>query len=161
MCGLSTVVTPAGASLTMYREIRPYANSIWDDNNTTTHNYWRPVARLRGLLTTIYQYAEYCCGWILAKRWMCVVCVFFPFILDVRFVDVPAGVTQEECKDSSSTLLLRCLPLIFLVRGSQPFLFLVDREVEFCVLTIYSPFSDCWAFFFFLTGCPGSSEVTS
>ena len=34
MCGLSTVVTPAGASLTMYREIRSYANSIWDDNNT-------------------------------------------------------------------------------------------------------------------------------
>ena len=33
MCGLSTVVTPAGASLTMYREIRSYANSIWDDNN--------------------------------------------------------------------------------------------------------------------------------
>ena len=33
LCGLSTVVTPAGASLTMYREIRPYANSIWDDNN--------------------------------------------------------------------------------------------------------------------------------
>ena len=33
MCGLSTVVTPVGASLTMYREIRSYANSIWDDNN--------------------------------------------------------------------------------------------------------------------------------
>ena len=33
MCGLSTVVTPAGASLTMYREIRSYANSIWDDNS--------------------------------------------------------------------------------------------------------------------------------
>ena len=29
---------------------------------------------------------------------MCVVvvCVFFPFILDVRLVGVPAGVTQEE-----------------------------------------------------------------
>ena len=28
---------------------------------------------------------------------MCVcVCVFFPFILDVRVVDVPAGVTQEK-----------------------------------------------------------------
>ena len=28
---------------------------------------------------------------------MCVcVCVFFPFILDARLVDVPAGVTQEE-----------------------------------------------------------------
>ena len=26
---------------------------------------------------------------------MCV-CVFFPFILDVRLVDVPAGVTQEK-----------------------------------------------------------------
>ena len=26
---------------------------------------------------------------------MCV-CVAFPFILDVRLVDVPAGVTQEE-----------------------------------------------------------------
>ena len=36
MCGLSTVVTPAGASLTMYREIRSYANSIWDDNNNNT-----------------------------------------------------------------------------------------------------------------------------
>ena len=38
MCGLSTVVTPAGASLTMYREIRSYANSIWDDNNNN-NNY--------------------------------------------------------------------------------------------------------------------------
>ena len=36
MCGLSTVVTPAGASLTMYREIRSYANSIWDDNNNNS-----------------------------------------------------------------------------------------------------------------------------
>ena len=51
MCGLSTVVTPAGASLTMYREIRSYANSIWDDNNNnniarynqprTSETYWR------------------------------------------------------------------------------------------------------------------------
>ena len=39
MCGLSTVVTPAGASLTMYREIRPYANSIWDDNNNNNNNH--------------------------------------------------------------------------------------------------------------------------
>ena len=38
MCGLSTVVTPAGASLTMYREIRSYANSIWDDNNNNNNN---------------------------------------------------------------------------------------------------------------------------
>ena len=38
MCGLSTVVTPAGASLTMYREIRSYANSIWDDNNNNNNS---------------------------------------------------------------------------------------------------------------------------
>ena len=76
---------------------------------------------------------------------MCVcVCVvklhitFFPFILDVRLVDVPAGVTQEE---GHTGFLIHLLPsavlgLIFLARKIQPFLSLVDREVEFCVLTI-------------------------
>ena len=33
VCGLSTVVTPAGASLSMYREIYSHANSIWDDDD--------------------------------------------------------------------------------------------------------------------------------
>ena len=42
MCGLSTVVTPAGASLTMYREIRSYANSIWDDNNNNNNKRRSP-----------------------------------------------------------------------------------------------------------------------
>ena len=65
------------------------------------------------------------------------VCVVIPFILDVRFVDVPAGVTQEE----GHTGFLIHLPsavlaLIFLARRLQPFLSLVDFEVEFCVLTI-------------------------
>ena len=75
---------------------------------------------------------------------MCVcVCVvklhitFFPFILDVRPVDVPAGVTQEEGHTGFSIHLLSAvLALIFLARKIQPFLSLVDREVEFCVLTI-------------------------
>ena len=63
-------------------------------------------------------------------------CVVIPFILDVRFVDVPAGVTQEE----GHTGFLIHLPsavlaLIFLTRRVQPFLSLVGREVEFCVLT--------------------------
>ena len=67
---------------------------------------------------------------------MCV-CVIIPFTLDVRFVDVPAGVTQEE----GHTGFLIHLPsavlaLIFLARRIQPFLSLVDREVECCVLTI-------------------------
>ena len=46
-------------------------------------------------------------------------------------LDVPAGVTEEGnvTQDFSSTFL-RC------VRRIQPFLSLVDREVEFCVLTI-------------------------
>ena len=82
---------------------------------------------------------------------MCVcVCVVIPFILDVRFVDVPAGVTQEE----GHTGFLIHLPsvvraLIFLARRIQPFFSLVDREVEFCVLTI-EPVSTCWAFLFYI-----------
>ena len=64
-------------------------------------------------------------------------------------LDVPAGVTQEE---GHSGFLIH-LPsavraLIFVARRIQPFLSLVDREVEFCVLTNKS-FSTRWAFFFF------------
>ena len=53
-------------------------------------------------------------------------------------MDVPAGVTQEEGNTGFSTHLLSSavLALIFLARRIQPFLSLVDREVEFCVLTI-------------------------
>ena len=69
---------------------------------------------------------------------MCVcACVVIPFILDVRFVDVSAGVTQEK----SHTGFLIYVPsavlaLVFLARRIQPFLSLVDREVGFCLLTI-------------------------
>ena len=65
---------------------------------------------------------------------MCV-CVVIPFFLDVRFVDVPARVTQEE--DHTGFLYLPSVvrAFIFLARRIQPFLSLVDREVEFCVLT--------------------------
>ena len=67
---------------------------------------------------------------------MCV-CVFssHPFWTSSS-LDVPAGVTQEE----GHTGFLIHLPsavraLIFVARRFQPFLSLVDREVEFCVLT--------------------------
>ena len=58
--------------------------------------------------------------------------VVIPFILDARLVDVSAGVAQEE----GHTRFLIHLPsavlaLIFLARRIQPFLSLVDREVEF------------------------------
>ena len=53
-------------------------------------------------------------------------------------MDVPAGVTQEEGHTGFLTHLLSAVhaALIFLARRIQPFLSLVDREVEFCVLTI-------------------------
>ena len=65
------------------------------------------------------------------------VCVVIPFILEVRFVDViPAGVTQEEGHTGFPHLPSAVLALVFLARRIQPFLSLVDHEVEFCVLTI-------------------------
>ena len=61
-------------------------------------------------------------------------------------LDVPAGVTQEEGHTGFLIHLLSAVrALIFLARRIQPFLSLVDREVEFCVLTIKS-FSTRWAF---------------
>ena len=62
-------------------------------------------------------------------------------------LDVPAGVPREE----DHTGFLIHLPSavhasIFLEKGIQPFLSLVDREDEFCVLSIQS-FSTCWALF--------------
>ena len=61
----------------------------------------------------------------------CFVC-FFPFILHVKFVG---------CTGRGHTGFLIHFPsavhaFIFLARRIQPFLSLVDREVEFCVLTI-------------------------
>ena len=60
-------------------------------------------------------------------------------------MDVPAGVAQEEGNTGFSIHLLSAvLALISLARRIQPFLSLVDREVEFCVcvcvcfLPIYS-----------------------
>ena len=65
------------------------------------------------------------------------VCVFssHPFWTSSS-LDVPAGVTQEE---GHTGFLIHLPPavraLIFVARRIQPFLSLVDREVEFCVLT--------------------------
>ena len=62
-------------------------------------------------------------------------CVVIPFILDVRFfVDVPARVTREEDRTGFLHLPSAVLALISLARRIQPFIYLVDREVELCVL---------------------------
>ena len=79
---------------------------------------------------------------------VCVCVVFFPSFWTSSSLDVPAGVTQEEIHTGFLNHLLSAVhALIFLARRIQPFLSLVDREVEeFCVLTIKS-FAICWAFF--------------
>ena len=68
---------------------------------------------------------------------VCVIhCAVIPFILDVRLVDAPAGVPQEE---GHTGFLIHLPPavlaFIFLARRIQPSLSLVDREVEFRVST--------------------------
>ena len=60
------------------------------------------------------------------------VCVFFPFILDIKFV----GRTSRGHTGFLIHLLSAVHAFVFLARRIQPFLSLVDREVEFCVLTI-------------------------
>ena len=66
---------------------------------------------------------------------VCVVCVFSSHSFWTS-MDVPAGVTQEVNTGFSIHLLSAVLALTFLARRIQPLLSLVDREVEFCVLTI-------------------------
>ena len=83
-------------------------------------------------------------------QWLCVVCVcFLPFNSGhSSSLDVPARVTQEEGHTGFLIHLLSAVrAFIFLARRIQPFISLVDREVECCVLTIYS-FSTRWAFLF-------------
>ena len=68
--------------------------------------------------------------------------VFFPFILVIKFV-------RRTRRGHTGFLvhLSAARAFIFLARRIQPFLSLVDSEVEFCVLTTYS-FSTRWAFLF-------------
>ena len=78
------------------------------------------------------------------------VCVFSSHSFWVSSsLDVPAVVTQEEGHTRFLIHLLSAVrALVFLARRVQPlFLSLVDREVEFCVLTI-ELFSTRWAFLF-------------
>ena len=66
------------------------------------------------------------------------VSVFIPCILDVRFVDVPAGVTREEVHTGFLCLPSAVLAVIIFARNFQSLFSLVDREVEFCVLMNYN-----------------------
>ena len=70
--------------------------------------------------------------------WDVCVCVFSSHSFwTSSSLDVPAGVTQEEGHTGFLIHLLSAVrALILLARRIQPFLSLVDREVEFCVPTI-------------------------
>ena len=58
-------------------------------------------------------------------------CVVLPFILNVMFMDVRAGVAQEEGQTGFLHLPSAVLALIFIARRIHPFISVVDREVEF------------------------------
>ena len=61
--------------------------------------------------------------------------IIIPFILDVRLMDAPAGVTHEEGYTGFLRLPSAVLALIFIARRIQPSLSLVGRQVELCVPT--------------------------
>ena len=61
------------------------------------------------------------------------VCVVIPFIVDVRLVDSPAGVTQKEGHTEFLYVPSAVLAVIFIARRIQAYLSLLDREIEFCV----------------------------
>ena len=69
------------------------------------------------------------------------VCIFFVFPSNLFWIssslDVAAGVTQKESHPGFLIHLPSAVrALFFFARRIQPFLSLVDREVEFCLLTI-------------------------
>ena len=50
-------------------------------------------------------------------------------------MDAPDGVTQKEGRTAFLHLPSAVLAFIFIARRIQPFLSIVDREVEYCVPT--------------------------
>ena len=92
-----------------------------------------PLRRLAMSANIVINSCFGCRGFYLVRSTIVCVCVcFFPSFW--TSMDVPAGVTQEEGNTGFSIQLLSAvLALIFLARRIQPFLSLVDREVEFFV----------------------------
>ena len=74
---------------------------------------------------------------------VCVLCVFSSHLFwTSSSLDGPAGVTQEEGHMGFLIHLPSAVhSFIFLARRIQPFLSLVDRNVEFRVLTIHLLFT--------------------
>ena len=89
-------------------------------------------------------------------------CVVISFILDVRLVGVPAGVTQVEGHTGFLRLPSAVLDLIFLAGKIQPFISLIDRGFDLlCTdeLINRSPFAGHFSilyFYFFVRKNPSS-----
>ena len=96
---------------------------------------WRPL----GTVVDTFHRLVYAS---LPQHIQCVFCVFFPSILDIKFV----GRTSRGHTGGSHTgfiihLLSAVRALIFLAKRIQPFLSLVDREVEQCLcVCVFFPF---------------------
>ena len=105
----------------LYPPVFHRLNPICRPQPDPVYNCWNTTCVLNKLYSTVISNS---------------VCASGPVILDVRLVDVPAGVTQEE---GHTGFLIHLPPavlaFIFLARRIQPFLCLVDFEVEFSVLT--------------------------
>ena len=84
---------------------------------------------------------------------MCV-CVFVPVILDVKFVGCTSrghtGGKSHRISHPPSFWGARVHVLLFIARRFQPFLSLVDREIEFCVQFHRSPLVGHFIFIFLL-----------
>ena len=83
------------------------------------------------------------------------------FILGVRLVDAPAGVTQEEGYTGFLHFPSAMLASIFIARRIQPSLSLVDREAGFCVyheLMVLHLLGIIILFYFFVRKNPSSCD---
>ena len=77
-------------------------------------------------------------------------CVVIPFVLDVKlWTYQPGSHNRRKVTQGFLSLLSAVIALIFLAKNIQPFLSLVEREVEFCVLTIYIIVLHLLSIFFF------------
>ena len=94
--------------------------------------------RIQPFLSLMDREVEFCVLIVLHSF----VCVFSPYSFwTSSSLDVPAGVTQEEGHTGFLIHLLSAVrALIVLARRIQPFLSLMDREVEFCVLIVLHSF---------------------
>ena len=101
------------------------------------------VVRTMCLFLTIFIFFAFVIPlWLSHRKFFSAVCVCVCVFSSHSFwtsssLDVPAGVTQEKGHTGISIYVPSAVhAFIFLARRIQPFLSLVDREVEFCVLTI-------------------------